>query len=46
MAVWALKEISSSNDFERQKNIYYKNEIDSHVKNEWMRSDNQIRVTN
>ena len=46
MAVWALKEISSSNDFERQKNIYYKNEIDSHVKNEWIRSDNQIRVTN
>ena len=45
MAVWALKEILNKKDFELQKNIYYKNESDPEVKNEWIDLDNQIQIT-
>ena len=36
MAIWALRELSTRNDFEIQKNIYFSSEVDIEVKNEWL----------
>ena len=46
MAIWALRELSTSHDFETQKNIYFSGEIDIEVKNEWLELENQVRVPN
>ena len=44
MAIWALKELSSKNDFEEQKKLYYKDEVNIQVKNEWIDLDNQVYI--
>jgi epoxyqueuosine reductase len=36
MAIWALRELSTKNDFEIQKSIYFSSEVDIEVKNEWL----------
>ena len=44
MAIWSLKELSSKNDFEEQKKLYYKDEVSIQVKNEWIDLDNQVHI--
>ena len=36
MAVWALSEVLTKDDFEAQKKLYYNNENNVEVRNEWL----------
>jgi epoxyqueuosine reductase len=40
MAIWALRQIADTNDFESQRKKYFYNETDLHVKNEWNNLNN------